>query len=135
MKYKPTSSEKAIIRACAQRSAGFARVEICPSTRHNIDGKFVDPDGRWTIAMNVLFVTNDPEGFSDTDLFDNAYRWSDFTKGVELTADGDGLFDFYIYAPLREMDKELQTNITVWVKQGKLIRVDGTCDGTMWKTA
>lgn len=123
MTYKPTSAEKKIIRDCAQRSAGCRRVEICPSTKRCLD------NGKE--AMNICFISDDPD-FGDTDLADNAFRWSDFTKGVELTDDGRGTFDFYVYSVGRYA--ELQTNVTAYFEGGRLVRVDGTCDGTMWRS-
>lgn len=133
MKYKPTKEDCVVIRKCAQMDAGYGQVEICPSTKYNTD------DRSKSTHMNVLLVTNDdpekvlsdPEyNWSDIDLYDNAYRWRDFTKGVELTEDGNGAFDFYVYAPLN-MNKELQTNVTAYYKHGKLVRVDGV-PNTRW---
>src|SRR5215831_709541 len=126
MKYKPTKDDCKIIRYCAERDAGYKRVEICPSTKINLK------DGAKRPHMNELFVTNEPveammsEGHSckDVDLFDNAFSWKDFTRGVELTEHGDGIFDFYVYGPLGH-DKELQTNVTAYYRGGKLVRVDG----------
>ena len=123
MKYKPTSEDKKIIRRCAERDAGFKRVEICASTRFNVNDYKRE-------HMNVCFVSDDPN-FSDTDLADNSFKWSDFTKGVELTSDGRGRFDFWVYST--GPDAELQTNITIEVENGRLMSVEGTCHGVMWK--
>jgi hypothetical protein len=46
--------------------------------------------------MNIAKITNDPD-WNDTDLYDNAYTWRDFTKGVEMTDDGRAIVDFYVY--------------------------------------
>lgn len=126
MKYKPTADDKRIIRDCAKRDAGYGAVEICPSTKYNMTDR-TKPQ-----HMNILFVTNDPvdkmfdpeHNCRDTDLADNAFAWSDFTKGVELTDDGKGIFDFYVYGPLG-YNKELQTNVTAYYDGGRLVRVDG----------
>lgn len=119
--YKPTADEKRIIRACAQRSAGYRGVEINPSTK-------IDAGGR--IEMNIALLTDDPK-WRDVDLFDNAYQWRDFTKGVPLAEGGRAIVDFYVYN--RGRDAELKTNITIWIEDGRLARVDGTCNGTMWR--
>jgi len=123
---KPTREECRIIRNCAERSAGYRKVEICPSTKCNLK---YDRGAHF----NILFVTDEPTNWNDTDLADNAYEWKDFTKGIELK-DGAGIFDFYVYGPMGHW-KELQTNVTAYYDGGKLVRVDGTCDGTMWKAA
>lgn len=125
MKHKPTKEEARIIRECAERSAGYARVEICPGTRINIE-----KDNSET-HMNIAMVSDHPD-WDDTDLFSNAFTWSDFTRGVELTDDGRGIFDFYVYGPMGH-HKELQTNVTAYYERGRLVRVDGTCNGTMWQ--
>lgn len=127
MIHKPTREEKKIIRECAQSSAGAKRVEINPSTKCNIDHPERPPH------MNIYFVSNNPEGgWDDTDLFDNAYSWRDFVKGIEMTPDGRACVDFYVYST--GYDAELKTNVTAYWKKNKLVRVDGTCNGTMWQT-
>ena len=121
MKFKPTSEQKKIIRACAAKSAGERRVEICASTRVSlITGKQ---------HMNVAMISDEPD-FEDTDLYDNAFKWSHFTRGVELTELGRGVFDFWVYSV--GQDAELKTNVTVYVEAGYMVRVEGTCNGTMW---
>lgn len=123
--YKPNAEEKRIIRRCAEKSAGFKRVEINPSTKRHLDD-LSKPE-----HMNILFVTNEPKGWNDTDLADNCFSWGDFLRGVEMTEDGRAIIDFYVYDMGRY--PELQTNVTIYVEGGRLVRVDGTCDGTMWK--
>jgi hypothetical protein len=126
MKYKPTADDLRIIRKCAELDAGYGKVEICPSTKNNMVDRSKEDN------MNILLVTNDPvdlmmtvdHNCSDCDLADNAFIWGDFTKGVELTEDGKGIFDFYVYGPLG-YNKELQTNVTAYYDGGKLVRVDG----------
>lgn len=126
MKYKPTPADARIIRKCAERSAGYGRVEICPGERYNIEGKY--PNVR---NFNIALLSDHPD-WTDTDLWDNAHAWSDFRRGVVLTDDGRGIFDFYVYGPLGH-HKELQTNVTAYYERGKLVRVEGTCDGIMWE--
>lgn len=122
--HKPTREEKEIIRSCAARSAGYKRVELCPGTRHNTEQDRGE-------HMNIALVSDDPD-WNDTDLSDNSWSWRDFTKGVELTDDGRGVFDFYVYGPVGSYHKELQTNVVAYYKDGKLVRVTGVGDGTMW---
>ena len=126
MKYKPTAEDKRIIRKCAEKDAGKNRVEICASTRVSLvrDIKECPPN------MNVAFLTDDGD-FGDTDLWDNSYAWSDFTKGVELTDDGRGVFDFWVYSVGHWA--QLETNVTAYYKDGKLVRVDGTGNPNMWE--
>jgi hypothetical protein len=126
MRHKPTSEEARIIRDCAQRSAGHKRVSISPGSRYNTEGKF---EGN---HLNIAMVTNEQD-WDDTDLWSNAWKWSDFTKGVELTEDGRGIFDFYVYSLGHH--GELETNVTAYYENKRLVRVDGTCDGTMWKAS
>lgn len=123
MTHKPTSEEKRIIRDCAARGAGFKRVEICPSTRLSLTNPCADPH------MNIAFVSDDPD-FSDTDLASNAFAWRDFARGVELK-DGRGVFDFWIYNTGR--NAELQTNVTAYYEDSRLVRVDEVSRGTMWR--
>jgi hypothetical protein len=115
-KYKPTPEEKRIIRACARRDAGFKSVEINPSTKYNLTDRS-KPE-----HMNICFVSDDPD-FKDADLSDNAFTWGDFARGVELK-DGRAIVDFYVYN--RGKWSELQTNVTIWVEDGRLVDVRGT---------
>lgn len=122
--HKPTSEEKRIIRECAQQSAGYKSVEINPSTKINEKGD---------IHMNIAMISDDLD-FGDTDLFDNAYSWRDFTSGIEMTPDGRAIVDFYVYN--RGRDPELQTNVTAYFEGNKLVRVCHTAmgdDDTIWK--
>lgn len=128
--HKPTSEEKRIIRACAQRSAGCKRVEICASTRVNIEREGRIPDDT---RMNVAFISDDPD-FGDTDLFDNSYKWSDFTRGVLLTPDGRGVFDFWVYSVGEHA--ELKTNVTATYEGGRLVLVETPDSNPIaWKAA
>jgi hypothetical protein len=125
MRHKPTSEEARIIRDCAQRSAGKGRVKINASTRISTV-RDSEPN------MNVAFVTDgDLDTLEDTDLFSNCLAWSDFTRGVELTDDGRGCFDFWVYST--GYWGELETNVTAYYRDARLVRVDGTGDGVLWK--
>lgn len=121
-RHRPTAEEKRIIRDCAARGAGFRSVEVNPSTRVNL----TDPDRG--AAMNVLLVA---DHIDQTDLFDNAYAWSDFTRGFDMTDDGRAIIDFYVYN--RGQYPELQTNITAYWEKGRLVRVDDTSKPEMWR--
>jgi hypothetical protein len=123
MKYKPTAEDKRIIRSCAQKDAGHKRVKICASTRFSL----VNDNLR---SMNVAMISDDPD-FGDTDLWDNHHDWSEFTKGVELTENGRGVFDFWVYS--LGYHGELETNVTVYIEGGKMVRVDGTGNPNMWE--
>jgi hypothetical protein len=123
VRLRPTSAERRFVRECAARSAGERRVEVCPSTRVLLEGDK-------TPQMNVALLTSDPS-FEDTDLHDNALRWSDFARGFELTEDGRAVLDFWVYSLGR--DAELKTNVTAYYEAGRLVRVEGTGDGEAWK--
>jgi len=124
-KYRPTAEDKRIIRDCAQRSAGRARVEINPGKRISL----TQDRGQ---HFNIALVSDHPS-WDDTDLYDNAFTWGDFTKGVELTADGRAIVDFYVYETTGW--KELMTNVVIYVEGGQLVRVTGVGNGTMWSKA
>lgn len=115
--HKPTSEEKRIIRECAQREAGYKRVEVNPSTRVSLK-----KGGDTKPRMNVAMISDDPN-FNDTDLFDNAFQWKDFAKGIEMTPDGRAVVDFWVYNTGR--DAELQSNVTAYWENNKLVRVEG----------
>ena len=60
----------------------------------------------------------------------------DFTKGVEVDVrktQSQGIFDFYVYS--LGYHGELETNVTAYYENKRLVRVDGTCDGTMSESA
>jgi hypothetical protein len=122
MKYRPTSEDKQILRKCAQRSAGYPRVSMRIGERHNLEREAPR-------SMNIALVTKHPD-WDDTDLWAQ-HDWQMFTKGVELTDDGRGIFDFYVSNTGHEA--ELQTNVVAYVEDGKLVRIEGTCDGVLWK--
>jgi hypothetical protein len=122
--HRPTAEEKRVIRECAQHSAGFRSVEINPSTKYSLTNPARGEH------MNICLVSDHPT-WDDTDLADNAFQWRDFTKGFPLAEGGRAIVDFYVYN--RGRNSELQTNVTAYWRDGKLVRVDGTCNGTMWR--
>jgi hypothetical protein len=124
MKYRPTAEDKRIIRDCAQRSSGHKRVSLRIGERHNLE-KDVPR------STNIARVSDDPD-WNDTDLYEH-HDWAAFTKGVELTDDGRGVFDFYVYSTGR--DGELETNVWATYKDGKLVEVEGVGDGVIWKAS
>ena len=124
IKFKPTSDECRIIRDCAKRSSGHKAVQLCPGERHNTE----TDRGR---NLNIALVSDHPD-WDDTDLWSNANDWTkDFRGGVELTDDGRGIFDFYVYS--LGYDGELETNVVAYYENRRLVRVEGVGDGVMWK--
>lgn len=82
-------------------------------------------------SINMLLVTDDPETCGDCDLVDsNTALTQQFRNGVDLTADGAGLFDFYIYNRY-DRDHTLGGNVLVRVKQGKMVAI-WTEGGKAW---
>jgi len=126
MKYRPTREDKAIIRACAVKSSGFTRIKVEPGIRQNIKVT-TTPE----TSMNVALISSDPEGWNDTDLYDMR-EWSDFVAGFDLTPDGRGIVDFYVYSIAGRGDYELETNVDAYWENGELVKVTGTGSGTMW---
>lgn len=122
VRYKPTKDELRIIRDCAMRGAKTKRVEVNPSTRYNLATK--------KVSMNVALISNDPD-FGDTDLEDNALDWRFFVRGFELTDDGRGIVDFWVYS--KAEDGELKTNVTAYWERGRMVRVEEVEAGIMWK--
>jgi hypothetical protein len=80
-------------------------------------------------SINIALVTDDPE-WADTDLHDYG-SWLEFRKGVELTPEGRGIFDFYIRS---RGDKSCQLcgNIIVHVVKGKLALITGSGKFVLW---
>lgn len=126
MKYKPTKEDCAIIRNCAKRSAGCARVELRLGKRYNTD------KGDHDIQSNIALLSDDPH-WEDTDLWDHT-EWKYFKRGVTMTDDGRGIFDFYVYGPVGAHDCELQTNVVAYYEGNKLVRVTDTGDVVMWES-
>lgn len=119
MKYIPTADEVALIKKAAAKEGGLklSRVLLEPAIRHNLESD----RGK---SMNIAMVSDDPE-WNDTDLFDYGY-WSDFRKGVDLTEDGRGIFDFYIRARFTQShEDDLWGNVSIEIKGGKLYRIHG----------
>lgn len=126
--YVPTREEIALIRRLAEKSAGCSPVKIEPGIRCSLSGR----EGK---NMNIALISDDPD-FNDTDLFDKR-DWKAFTKGFELTADGRGIVDFYVYNRNRGAVDEgsLETNVTCWFDRDGLVRVTATGNGEMWVRA
>lgn len=118
MIYKPTAEHTKIFKKCASmesvphRSASSIILE--PGWRFNTDDDDIEP------SMNIALVT-DNEDWDDTDLADHG-RYRDLCRGIALTEDGRGVFDFYISAYTAD---ELLGNITAYVEKGELVRVAG----------
>jgi hypothetical protein len=130
MKFKPTAAQLKIIKEAASRESSphipVGAILLEPGIRFNTEKTTVPH-----CHMNIAFVTEQPnDGWNDTDL-DDYGMWSEFTKGVELTDDGRGIFDFYIRR--RGVDGDLCGNITVNVVNGKLWYIDGYGKpGSIW---
>ena len=123
MRMKPTAADCQIIRKCAQRSSGHKRIKLEPGIRHN-----TEKDGI-ARSINIARVSDHPD-WNDTDLWSTT-DWQEFRKGVDLTDDGRGIFDFYVYS--LGYHGELETNVVAYYEAGKLVKVTGVCDGTMWQ--
>lgn len=115
MKYRPSKEDVAIIKRCAAREAELSvnGVLLQPGIRVGENG--AQPN------MNIALVSRDPD-WNDTDLFDHG-RWVDFRRGIELTPDGRGIVDFYLYS--RDPDSDLLGNVTAYIERGELVRVHG----------
>lgn len=132
----PTRHECAIIRDCAQRSAGCKRVKLEAGERCYIgdDAEFAaklaaDPSRGWELNIALVQPGHDWD-FNDTDLADHC-DWSWFRrKGFHLTPDGRGIVDFYVYS--LGYYGQLETNVTAYWQDGQLVAVYGTGDGCMW---
>lgn len=114
MKYIPSKADCEAIKAAAAREAGIkvGAVLLEPGWRCGPRGE----------SVNVALVSDDPE-WNDTDLADYG-SWSEFRKGIDLTADGRGIVDFYIGRRF-DIDHELQGNVTCYIKGGKLAEIRG----------
>ena len=117
VRFRPSAADIAAIRDAARREAKFERV-----------GQVMLEVGRrqslvsGETSINFALISDDPD-WQDTDL-DDYEPWTAFTRGVELTPDGRGLFDFYIR---RRGDRhlELHGNISVAIAGGKLTTISG----------
>lgn len=120
MKFKITTEQASILRQCASiESAPYiatAAVVLEPGFRANTQ------DETKPVSMNIALVSDDPK-WNDTDLHDYG-TWTEFRKGVELTPEGDGIFDFYIRKRGDEF-KEIHGNVVLAVKGGEMVEVRG----------
>lgn len=128
MQFRPTPAEKKIIRECASRASRAAgcstHVALMVAERIRIGGSI---DKR---HINVRLISADPD-WNDTDLFDTL-PWGRFAGVVELTEDGRGLFDFYVYE--HTTSGELATNVQAHIEGGRLVRVAEERK-TLWEAA
>lgn len=122
MLWKPTPSERRIIRDCASRSAGMRSVKIEVGERYLIEAVNLT-------SINIRLLSNDPD-WNDTDLY-QSLPWSEFVRGVPLTDDGRALVDFYVYSPGEY--GELKTNVQACYEHGALQWVEGTCNGRIYE--
>lgn len=120
-KFRPTHDEWFIIKQMGL----FGSYNPLPSINHvslearkssNTEDKDKD------VHINMALVTSDfAGGCNDTDLWDSGTQYTkEFRKGVELTEDGTGLFDFYIYNRYDRDHGELRGNVLVKVLDGKM---------------
>lgn len=115
MKWKPTSEERKAIRAYAKSAANHRGVVLEPATRFSLTGRGVN--------LNVRLIS-DEEDWGDTDL-NSHMNWSDFCyHGIDLTPEGRGIVDVYVYSLGR--DGELETNIQIVIENGRLAQLDQT---------
>ncbi len=125
-KFKPTPAEWLTIKEVALRGhfttdepiKTIAGVQLELRTNVNVN------DRSKPSHINKLVVTNDPIGLNDLDLDDLGTHWTDaFRKGAELTDDGDGVFDFYIYNRYYREHGELCGNVGVRIRDGKMVAI------------
>jgi hypothetical protein len=119
MKYVPTKEDIAMIKAAAAREAliSVGAVLLEPGYRYCTDEGW-EGEGQ----MNIALVSDDPH-FNNTDLADYG-TWAEFRKGIDLTADGRGIVDFYI-RKRGDQYSELLGNVTIHIRDGKLVRIHG----------
>jgi hypothetical protein len=113
MRYRPTPADKRIIRECAARAS---RAAGCSSDVALKVGERSTLTGEGKRHINVRLISTDPTG-SDTDLYDTL-SWGSFASGFDLTEDGRGLIDFYVYE--RKLDRSLATNVQAYIENGQL---------------
>lgn len=117
IRFRPTSTDIAAIREAARQEAKFERV-----------GQVILEVGRrqslasGETSINFALISDDPD-WQDTDL-DDYEPWAAFTRGVDLTAEGRGLLDFYIR---RRGDRhlDLHGNVSIGIVEGKLTTISG----------
>lgn len=124
MKFKITQADADILKMAAAIEScpgiPISAIILEPGWRHNTE------DRSKPSSMNMALVSDDPE-WNDTDL-DEYGTWREFRKGVDLTEDGRGIFDFYIR---RRGDQyhELHGNVVLHVANGVMVKVTGYGQG------
>ncbi|ODP38007.1 hypothetical protein [Sphingomonas turrisvirgatae] len=119
-RFRPSPGDIAAIREAARREANFDHV-----------GEVVLETGRrqsltnGDASINFALISDDPE-WTDTDLDDHE-PWSAFTRGVELSDEGRGRFDFYIRRR-GDPHRDLHGNISIDVENGHIVRIYGYPD-------
>jgi hypothetical protein len=120
--YKPTAEITKIIRQCAAREAmpsmAVSSVKLEPGWRCNLNA--TGPGER--DSLNIAIVSDDPD-WNDTDLAEHC-EYKEFSKGVELTEDGRGIFDFYI-SNRHDESREICGNVIAYFEGGEMVRVEG----------
>jgi hypothetical protein len=120
--WKPTKVECELIKKAAvmESSPHSSRVTLEPGIRYNREpGNDSKPE-----SINIALVTAMTDGsWDDTDLSEHT-TWMDFKRGVELTADGKAIVDFYIYNR-----DGLLGNVIANYEDGKLASIRG-CHST-----
>ena len=122
MKFKPTTAEWKLINDVAFRghyttgrsikSVAGVRLEC----RDNISLSYTGDTN-----INRALVSDQWPHCSDLDVYDRSKHHTDmFREGADLTEDGRGLFDFYIYNRYHRDDGDLCGNVLVRVVDGKL---------------
>lgn len=118
MRWRPTPAEVKLIKQAAAREAriAFGSVILEPGYRYNTD------DSTRPVSLNIALVSDNPD-WEDTDLSDYG-PWADFRGGVDLTADGRAIVDFYI-RKRNDSWAELHGNISVTYAEGRIQRIRG----------
>ena len=120
MKYIPTKQDVDAIKKAASRESSphvpLRSIILESGVRYNTESDRGE-------SINIALISEDAD-WNDTDLADMGY-WDDFRKGIELTADGRGIFDFYIRRRDPSGCGELHGNVTIEVADGKLSRIYG----------
>lgn len=107
--YKITQAEADAIRFVARKSSGVYNIKLSVGIRVCFSQALEN-------VNSLLLPQND-------DLSDHM-EWGRFRRGFDLTADGRGHVDIYVYS-LGD-DAELKTNVQAIFAGGRLVRVDGT---------
>lgn len=123
MRHKPTAAEKKIIRQCAMKAAGRRRVKVEIGQRVNLE--------TGDTHTNLIILGN-AEDWSNTDLH-QPLDWPAFANGVELTLDGQGEFDFYVYEMDGNEPGDLRCNVQAHYENRCLVRVTTEGAGTIWR--